>query len=156
MKNRYIIMIIATLLLCVAVLVYVRTANENRVAIECFSVFTKDIENREGMDISGEMYLKLEGNGTGMFYINSSNSGDPIYIAKRTYYFKYNIDNESILNAELIEVRKTPPDNVDDKTFIRFFQNIRFKSSGNLTLSKFKNIYVIKYPGFIVHTCTPA
>ena len=147
-------MTIVFLLLCVAVLVYGRTAYKNRVDIECFSVFTKDTEGERKLNVAGEVYLKLNMDGTGMFYINASSSVIPILVAKRTYYFNYMINNKGVLNTELVKMMKTPSDNVDEKTFVRYIQNLGVKSSGNLTVSKFKNIYVIRYPGFIVHTCT--
>lgn len=155
MKNKHIAIIISFLLLSVAALCFVRNANENRVDISCFSAFKKNTGGEDELNVFGEMLIRLTKDGTGTFYINASSSSSPVLVAKRTYYFHYKINDKGTLNISDFELRKNPLDNVDDETFIQYFQNLRFKSSGNLTISKFRNIYVIRYPGFTVHTCSP-
>lgn len=94
-------------------------------------------------------------NGKGHFLVDGrTNENEPVNF-HRAYFFDYTIDSKGVFRAKVRTIHNGSKNDFTDEAFRKQLLSLEFQLKGGLRINKFRNIYVLNTPGFIVNTCAP-
>lgn len=139
--------------LCVSGLIFFR--DSSTIALECTSSFIRNIDGRPNITYTGEMTLTLRRNGEGNFTIHGYTNENVSKTFHWAYFFNYVIDSNGVFSAKNVSTKSGLNNELDESFFRKQFFGLGFQLRGGLHIHKFRNVYILNTPGFIVNTCAP-
>lgn len=124
-------------------------------SLKCGSSFTRNLRGEPAINYTGEMTLVLTRSGKGNLSIEGTTNESMPRNFHRAYFFDYRIDDEGILRAKIRSSPAGTSNELPEHTFSKQFFELNFKLRGGLRINKFKNVYILSTPGFIISTCAP-
>jgi hypothetical protein len=124
-------------------------------SLKCGSSFTRNIRGEPAINYTGEMTLMLTRNGKGNLSVEGATDESTPRTFHRAYFFDYRMDDEGFLRAKIKSSHAGASNELPEDIFSKQFFELNFKLKGGLRINKFKNVYILSTPGFIMSTCAP-
>jgi hypothetical protein len=124
-------------------------------SLKCASSFTRNMRGEPSIIYAGEMTLMLARNGKGNLSVEGATDESTPRTFHRAYFFDYRLDDEGILRAKIKSAPAGASNELPEHVFSKEFFELNFKLRGGLRINKFKNVYILSTPGFIISTCAP-
>lgn len=154
-KNHRAIIIIIFILIQLYVVGLTLFSSSSTVSLECTSSFIRNFDDQPNIIYTGEMTLTLSQNGEGNFTIHGDTNENVPRKFHWAYFFNYFIDGNGVFKAEIITRKSGLSNELDEALFRKQFFGLGFQLRGGLHIHKFRNVYILNIPGFIVNTCAP-
>lgn len=157
MNNNKVIIVIGLVFVLLQVLFisHLILREPKTLSMECAFSFTRNTKGESKVNYTGQMALTLTSSGKGELYMIGKTSEVKPRKFHFAYSFVYHLDEEGVLKSKRTSFSTGANNELSEGLFSKQFLELDFQLVGGLRVNKFRNVYIINIPGFIVSTCAP-